>query len=256
MRRVASSLPSAVLALGLLLSSGSPANANVIAGNGYSAIYSGESDFLGLGAGATGQFSGIFFNDGAQPWIPGVIGLLVCLPDKVTCNVASPNAAYAVNWYSNKVYATVTALVPPGSNGFFIYNFKVPDTALPSTTATFNGDVGLIGVGAVLRPQGYFHQNVTPLPLKPLAITPASAAVGVGQSFQFSSSIPAFWTVNGGCGAITQTGLFAATAVNAPTQPCSVTATSAGMSAQASVSVFGRPASSPCRDRPRFRQTA
>lgn len=246
MRRVASTLTSAALAVGLLISSGSAASANVIAGNGYSSAYSGESAFLGLNAGQTGQFSAIFFNDGNQPWLPGTIGLLVCLPDKVTCNVPSPNAAYAQNWYSKTVYATVSSLVPPGSNGFFSYNIKVPDTTTPSTTATFNGDVGIIGVGAVLRPQGYFHQNITPLPTKPLSITPASAAIGVGQSLQFTSSIPALWTVNGGCGAITQTGLFAATATNSPTQPCSVTATSAGASVQASVSVFGPAAALGC----------
>lgn len=246
MQRVASALTSVALALGILISGGSPASANVIAGNGYSSSYSGESAFLRLGAGATGQFSAIFFNDGAQPWVPGQVGLLVCLPDKITCNVASPNAAYAVNWYSTKVYTTVSALVPPGSNGFFIYNIKVPDTALPSTSTTFNGDVGLIGVGVVIRPEGYFHQNVTPLPLVPLTITPSSAAVSVGQSFQFTSSVPAFWTVNGGCGAITQTGLFAATATNSPSQPCSITATSAGTSAQATVSVFGPPAALAC----------
>src|SRR5258708_35068477 len=170
MRRVASALTSVVFALGLLVAGGSSAGANVIAGNGYSSAYSGESAFLSLSAGATGQFSAIFFNNGTQPWVPGTIGLLVCLPDKITCNVESPNAAYAVNWYSKTVYSTVTGVVQPGANGFFVYNIRVPDASLPSTTATFNGDVGIIGIGVVLRPQGYYHQNITPLPTQALSI--------------------------------------------------------------------------------------
>ena len=246
MRKAASTLTSFLFAFGIVVSGGSSASANVVAGNGYSASYSGESSFLGLAPGATGQLSAVFFNDGSQAWVPGVVGLLVCLPDKVTCNLASPNAAYAVNWYSTTVYATVTALVAPGSNGFFIYNIKVPDSALPATTATFNGDVGLITVGAVLRPQGYFQQNATPLPVRPLTITPVSVAVSVGQSLQFTSSIAAAWTVTGGCGAITTSGLFAATATNSSSQPCAVVATSAGMTAQAAVTVFGPPASISC----------
>jgi hypothetical protein len=246
LRRASSALAALVLTLAALPIAAGPAEANVVVGSGYSSSYSGESAFMAQPAGGSGQFSAVFFNDGSQLWQPGVVGLLVCLPDKVTCNVPSPNAAYASKWFSTTVYTTVTALVPPGSNGFFIYNFQVPANTPPATTATFNGEVGLIGVGAVLRPQGYFQSNATPLPTSQLSISPPSAAVPVGGQVQFASPIIAAWTVIGGCGAITPTGLFAAAAANAPSQPCKVVATSAGMTVSASVIVYGPAASIAC----------
>lgn len=246
MRRASSALAALAFALVTLPVAAGDAAANFVVGNGYSSTYSGESAFTSQPAGASGQFSAIFFNDGTQLWRPGQIGLLVCLADKTTCNVGSPNAAYTSNWYSTTVYATVTTLVPPGSNGFFIYNFKVPANTLPGVAATFNGDVGLIGIGGVLRPQGYFQSNRTPLPTGALTISPASASLPVGSTIQFTASSPSNWTVLGGCGAITGTGLFAATATNSTSQPCTVVATSAGLSASASVTVFGGPATLAC----------
>jgi len=52
------------MAFSLMLSLSTSVNANAIAGGGYSSSYSGESVFTNLGAGASGQFSAIFFNDG------------------------------------------------------------------------------------------------------------------------------------------------------------------------------------------------
>src|SRR5437868_6134223 len=142
MRRIASSVLTMVMALSLLLTFTSTAQANAIAGGGNSSSYSGESVFTNIGAGGSGQFSAIFFNDGQTTWQPGTVGLLVCAADKTTCNVASPNAAYASGWFSSTVYATVSAAVPPGSNGFFIYNFTVPARTAAGTRAVFNDDVG------------------------------------------------------------------------------------------------------------------
>src|SRR5207248_6948737 len=96
---------------------------------GYDSSYAGESVFTAIGAGGSGQMSAIFFNSGSQPWAPGVVGLLVCLPDKTTCGVASPNVAYMKDWVSPSVYATITTPVLPGQNGFFVYNFVVPASA-------------------------------------------------------------------------------------------------------------------------------
>ncbi|HEV2249282.1 MAG TPA: hypothetical protein VGT60_02110, partial [Candidatus Limnocylindria bacterium] len=107
LRRATSSLAAVALAFSLVLAAGGDAAANFIVGAGYSASYSGESAFTAQAAGGSGQFSAIFFNDGTQLWRPGQVGLLVCLADKSTCNVPSPNAAYAANWYSTTVYATV-----------------------------------------------------------------------------------------------------------------------------------------------------
>lgn len=246
MRTASSALAAFALALATVPIAGGDAAANFVVGNGYSSSYSGESAFTSQPAGASGQFSAIFFNDGTQLWRPGQVGLLVCLADKTTCNVPSPNAEYASNWYSTTVYATVTTLVPPGSNGFFIYNVKVPANTLPGVTATFNGDVGLIGIGGVLRPQGYFQSNTTPIPTGALTISPATASLPVGGLLQFAASSPSAWTVLGGCGAITTSGLFVATATNSTGQPCTVVATSGGRSASVPVSVFGGPVSLTC----------
>src|SRR5713226_7807032 len=159
MRRIATAALTVLMAFSLMLSLSTSVNANAIAGGGYSSSYSGESVFTNLGPGASGQFSAIFFNDGNQTWAPGVVGLLICAADKTTCNVASP---YAAGWFSSTVYATVSASVGQGQNGFFIYNFVVPAGTPAGTAATFNGDVGLIASGLELRPQGYFQINTTP----------------------------------------------------------------------------------------------
>ncbi len=244
MRRIVTAALSVLLAFSFLLAASTTASANALAGGGYSSSYSGESVFTNKAAGESGQFSAIFFNDGTQSWAPGVVGLLICLADKTTCNVASPNAAYASGWFSSTVYATVSATVAPGQNGFFIYNFTVPAGTAPGTAATFNGDVGLIATGAELRPEGYYQINTTPSATGALTISPTSAALPVGGQQQFTvTGAPAgsttSWTVTGGCGAVTNLGLFAATAVNSPTQPCSVVATAGGLSASAAITVFG-----------------
>src|SRR6266850_2452453 len=152
MRRIVNTAIGAVMAFSTLLSLSTVAQANPITGGGYSSSYAGESAFTNNGVGETGQFSAIFFNDGTQPWSPGVVGLLSCAADKQTCNVPS-NTAYAKNWFSSTVYATVTTTVQPGQNGFFIYSFTVPQGTPPGTAATFYGDVGLIATGAMLRPE-------------------------------------------------------------------------------------------------------
>lgn len=146
----------------LIAASGGQADAGAIAGGGYDSSYAGESVFTTAGPGATGQMSAIFFNSGSRPWAPGVVVLLICLPDKVTCNVPSPNATYARDWYSPTAYATVAAPVLAGQNGFFVYNFAVPATAAPGSSVTFNGDVGLAASGALLHPSGYYQQNTVP----------------------------------------------------------------------------------------------
>lgn len=146
----------------ILIAPGGRASAGTIAGGGYDSAYAGESVFTSAGPGATGQLSAIFFNSGTRPWAPGVVALFICLPDKVTCNVESPNAAYASSWYSSTAYATVATPVLAGQNGFFVYSFAVPVTASPGTTATFNGDVGLTTTGTLLHPTGYYQQNTVP----------------------------------------------------------------------------------------------
>ena len=245
MRRITSAALTALMAFGVMLTLSTSVNANALAGGGNSSSYSGESVFTNLPAGGSGQFSAIFFNDGTTTWSPGVVGLLVCLADKTTCNVASPNAAYASGWFSSPVYATVSAAVAPGQNGFFIYNFIVPAGTAAGTAATFNGDVGLIASGLMTRPQGYFQINTAPSATGGLTLSPASAAMAVGGTQQFTASgastgATITWSVTGGCGAVTSAGLFAATSTNSATQPCNVFAASSdGLTASPPLTVFG-----------------
>ncbi len=257
MRRIASTVLTLVMAFSFLLTFSTTVQANAIAGGGNSSSYSGESVFTNLPAGSSGQFSAIFFNDGTTTWQPGVVGLLVCAADKTTCNVASPNAAYASGWTSSTVYATVTAAVAPGQNGFFIYNFVVPTGTAAGTVATFNGDVGLIASGLEFRPQGYFQVNTAPgTGTGGLTLAPTSAALAVGGTQQFTATgagtgATINWSVTGGCGAITSAGLFAATATNSATQPCTVVATSSdGLTGSAPMTVFGPASQVSCSANP------
>ena len=254
MRAAVTAVVSTAMAFGLLLSTASTANANAMAGGGYSSSYAGESVFEGKAAGESGQFSAIFFNDGTQSWAPGVIGLLVCLPDKVSCNVASPNASYASGCYSSTVYATVSSTVAPGQNGFFVYNFAVPAGTAGGTVATFNGDVGLIATGAELRPEGYYQQNTTPAVAGTLTISPASASLALAAQQQFTATTnltgTVTWSVTGGCGAITSSGLFVATATNSSSQPCSVVATAGSLTASAAITVYGAATQLTCTANP------
>lgn len=255
MRNVVSGLMALALTCGVLATAGGTAAANPIVGGGYSSSYAGESVFTNQPAGGSGQFSAIFFNDGTQAWAPGVVGLLVCLADKTTCNVASPNAAYASGWYSSTAYATVSAVIAPGQNGFFTYNFVVPAGTAPGTVATFNGDVGLIATGLMLRPEGYVQVNTTPSPTRTLTLSPTSSSLPVGATQQFTatgapSGSLVNWSVTGGCGAISSAGVFVALAMNSAAQPCNVAATAGGLTASARITVFGSAASLACSANP------
>jgi hypothetical protein len=141
----------------------SPIAARSLAGSGYSSRFAGESAFTSKVAGETGQLVAIFFNDGTTTWLPGVVGLLVCSSDHETCGTGSANTGYEHHWYSASVYATVSAAVPPGQNGFFSYEIAVPQGTPPGVSALFSGDVGLIASGVMLHPDGYFHVNTTPV---------------------------------------------------------------------------------------------
>lgn len=254
MRTLTTAALTAAMAFGSLLGTGAVASANALAGNGYSSSYAGESVFENRAAGEGAEFTGIFANDGIQPWASGIVGLLVCLADKVTCNVASPNAAYASGWYSDRVYATVSTVVNPGQNGFFSYKFKVPQGTPASTAVTFNGDVGLIATGTMLRPEGYYQINTTPISAGTLTISPTSATMAVGGQQQFTATTSltgtVAWSVEGGCGAVTAQGMFVATATNSASQPCSVKASIGGLSATAPITVFGSPTQLACSASP------
>src|SRR5947207_1570986 len=90
-----------------LLSAGSTRGEAAVAG--YDSAYAGESAFVTIGPGASGQFQVFFANTGASTWRKGTatqVNLAVCLEDKTTCNVESP---LAIRVFAS-VYATLTLI--------------------------------------------------------------------------------------------------------------------------------------------------
>ena len=155
----------AVTALAVVASLLAGAAGQAAAVTGFDSAYFGESAFLTLGPGQSGQFAVGFNNTGSTGWLTGSssqVDLAICLPDKVTCNVPSPNAAFAMNWLSSTAYATTsTTYVGPGQTGFFVYNVKVPAGAAPGTYR-FNGDLALTGTASMIHPQGYYQDVQVP----------------------------------------------------------------------------------------------
>ncbi len=105
-----------------------PTEAAVPRGQRYAASYSGESLFLHLRRGEAGQFAVVFFNEGTEPWVVGT-GSQATLARPPG---APDHSSFAAGWLTATDYASQSSdRVPPGTNGFFIYNVQVPrDAAL------------------------------------------------------------------------------------------------------------------------------
>jgi hypothetical protein len=163
--------------------------------SGYDSAYFGESAFLTLGPGQSGQFAVGFNNTGSTGWLTGSASqtdLAICLPDKVTCNTTSPNAAFASSWLSSTAYATTsTTFVGPGQTGFFVYNVTVPAAAAPGVYR-FNGDLALHGTASMIHPQGYYQDVAVPAVGAPAKLactaTPTSIPAGANAAGTFTSS--------------------------------------------------------------------
>ena len=157
MQRIFTAIAALSLVVGLLSGLAAPASATV---EGYDSSYFGESSFLNLTPGQSGQFAVGFNNTGATGWVRGTasqVDLQICLPDKVTCGTTSPNSAWAQNWFSPTVYSTATTdFVGPGQTGWFVYNVQAPASSA-GTTARFNGDLALHATGQQIHPQGYYQ---------------------------------------------------------------------------------------------------
>ena len=154
-----SAMWSTALVLALLLTGQTPARAAV---PGYDSAYAGESAFLTIGPGTTGQFQVFFVNMGTTVWRKGTasqVNLTVCLQNKVTCNVDSPLASWNDgSWLSSRAYATHTQQeVVAGQLGSFVYSFKVP-LNVTSGIYRFNGDLALASTGQQIHPEGYYHE--------------------------------------------------------------------------------------------------
>jgi hypothetical protein len=156
---------------------------------GYDSAYFGESAFLTLGPSQTGQFAVGFNNTGSTGWLTGStsqVDLAICLADKTTCGVTSPNAAFASGWLSSTAYATTsTTYVGPGQTGYFVYNVAVPSNAAPGTYR-FNGDLALHGTASMIHQDGYYQDVQVPLVGAPAklacSLTPTSIVAGSSQT--------------------------------------------------------------------------
>ncbi len=162
MQRIVSAITALALALSFFGSAAQPAAAVT----GYDSAYFGESAFLSLAPGTTGQFVAIFTNTASTGWVTGTatqVNLAVCLADKLTCNVASPNAAWNPGtWLSSTAYATTsTGYVGPGQQGFFVYSVRAP---AGGGYARFNGDLSLAATGAMIHPRGYYQDAFSAAP--------------------------------------------------------------------------------------------
>src|SRR2546426_2761421 len=189
MRRLTTALTLAALALAMQVSlGGTPARAAV----GYDSAYQFESAFLALNAGDSGTFAVFFSNVGSTAWVKNTtsqVNLAICAADKVTCNVASPNAAFAVSWLSPTAYATAAKdVVAPGDFSSFTYAIKVPN-GQPMGTYRFNGDLVLAATGERVHPEGYFHDLTvqTSTPATTLSISPDYGAL---EDNEVSATVP------------------------------------------------------------------
>ncbi len=201
MRRITGGLIAAAVALSMTLGVyGTTARA----ATAYDSAYQFESAFLSLNSGDTGTFSVFFANTGTTAWVTGTasqVNLAVCGADKLTCNIASPQATWASGWISASAYATAAkAAVPPGDFSAFTFAVKVPaGTALG--TYRFNGDLvvaaqataGEVCTGgpgcSKLHAEGYYQDLSiqTSTPSSVLSVTPAYSA---NEDNQMSSTVP------------------------------------------------------------------
>ena len=156
MRRLIAGLAAILLAFGVFAFVAAPSRA----ADGYDSSYFGESGFLTLNPGQSGQFAVGFNNTGSIGWVRGSatqVDLQICAADKVTCGVPSAYAAWSNGWLSSTAYATTsTDYVGPGQTGYFVYNIVAPTTSA-GQTARFNGDLALHASGTQLHPQGYYQ---------------------------------------------------------------------------------------------------
>lgn len=160
----------AVLVLAVTLTAVPASAAPVGAPPGFDGDFGGESAFLSLRRGDTGNFQVFFVNLGTTSWTRGSateVALGICVdtpaPQRFRCNVLSPYADWALNWTSPRIYATTTQVtLAPGGIGTFTYNVKVPaDAALGEYY--FRGELIHRTTGTPLRPVGYY-QLVTVVP--------------------------------------------------------------------------------------------
>src|SRR3989449_2604149 len=194
MRRITTAITAAALSISIALSLNAGTAQALTAG--YDSAYQFESAFLSLKASDSGTFSVFFANTGSTSWVAGSgsqVNLGICAADKVTCNVTSAQASWAMNWLSSTAYATHTkSVVTPGDFSAFTYNVKVP-TGTTTGTYRFNGDLVRSATGDRIHPEGYYQDSTVAAGAPPpggggaLSVTPAFSA---NEDNEVSTAIP------------------------------------------------------------------
>ena len=138
---------------------------------GFDAQFTGESAFLALHPGETGQLTVFFVNTGSVTWVRGTsteVALSVCVdtppPQGFRCNVLSPYADFALGWTSPRSYAIPAQVsVSPGTIANFTYAIRVPPDAAFGDYY-FRGELIHRATQTPIRPTGYY-QVVSVIPL-------------------------------------------------------------------------------------------
>jgi adhesin/invasin len=230
---------------------GIPPPASVPSGiPGYHASWFGQSGYMTLCPGDTSTAIVAMYNSGSLGWLKAfmgqvaLLGTWVPIPGQDQPSVlggdgqfGSPNTGWP---RYNRPAIQPADYIGPNQIAWFQFAIRAPQT--PGTYILYIRP--LIEGTTWMEDFGIFWQITVPTVAAGLAISPASANLPVGGTQQFAASgMPSgssvSWTVTGGCGAVSSSGLFTATATNSSSQPCSVVATAGSLSTTAPITVFG-----------------
>jgi hypothetical protein len=242
---------------------GIPPPASVPSGvPGFHAAWYGQSGYMTLCPGDTSTATVAMYNSGSAGWVKSRMGQVAFLGTWVpTPGQDQPSAlggdgqlgSPSTGWPRyNRVAIQPADYVGPNQVSWFQFVIKAPMT--PGSYTLYIRP--LIEGAQWMEDFGIYWQITVPsVSAGTLSISPISATMPVGGTQQFTASgAPAgssvTWTVNGGCGAVTSAGLFAATAANSASQPCSVVASAGTLTASAPITVFGPAASISCAAAP------
>lgn len=237
---------------------GIPPPASVPSGiPGYHAAWYGQSGYMTLCPGDTSTAVVAMYNSGSLGWLKAVMGQVALLGTWVPIpgqdqpsvlggdgQFGSPNTGWP---RYNRPAIQPADYVGPNQIAWFQFAIRAPQT--PGTYVLYIRP--LIEGTTWMEDYGIYWQITVPSVASGLTISPTSATLPVGGTQQFSASgAPSgssmTWSVSGGCGTVTTSGLFTATATNSSSQPCSVVATAGSLSASAAITVFGPAVSISC----------
>lgn len=241
---------------------GIPPPASVPSGiPGFHAAWYGQSGYMTLCPGDTSTAIVAMYNSGSLGWVSPVMGQVAFLGTWVPIpgqdqpsvlggdgQLGSPNTGWP---RYNRPAIQPAPYVGPNQIAWFQFAIRAPQTA-----GTYILYIRPLIEGATwMEDYGIYWHITVPSVSAALTISPAAASLPVGGTQQFTASgVPSgtsvTWSVTGGCGAVSTSGLFTATATNAASQPCSVVATAGAQTVSVPITVFGPAATIACAASP------